>query len=53
MEKEKEMGIEVDEMRLLNVKELEVDTQGEGSDVGSSRRSRAHLVRMLYHYLPL
>ena len=46
MEKEKEMGIEVDEMRLLNAKELEVDTQGEGSDADSSMLSRAHLVWM-------
>ena len=53
MEKENEMGVEVDETRLLDTEEFEDDTQGEGSDADSSMRSRAHLVRTLYHYLPL
>ena len=47
------MGVEVDETRLVDTEELVVDTQGEGSDADSSMRSRAHLVWMLYHYLPL
>ena len=53
MKKEREMCIEVDEKRRVDAKELQVDTQGEGSDADSSMRSRAHLVRTLYHYLPL
>ena len=53
MEKEKEMGVEVDERRLVDTEELGVDTQ---VDAGPSMRSRAHLVWMYYikyHYLPL
>ena len=46
MAKEKEVGVEVDKGRLLDTEELGVDTQGEGSDADSSRRSRAHLVWM-------
>ena len=46
MEKEKEMVVEVDETRLVDTEELGVDTQGVGSDAGSSMLSRAHLVWM-------
>ena len=40
------MGVEVDKGRPVDTEELEVDTQGEGSDADSSMLSRAHLVWM-------